>query len=190
MPGICVLFFTFRKKCQNFVNTIISNISAHDFKEQAHGLCRTMNPLPQVMEVLIFSFSNSVYCLLKGLAKTQVWLSLWVQQIWVTQPVAKAFLEEVTINPTIQVPSRRPTNTEQLYQRNFHTVKKVLLPTTDFPTWGSGKETENPREFDFGGQWDLIIEFTQDWETDSCRAQTKPCVHQDPGERSSDPTRD
>ena len=27
-------------------------------------------------------------------------------------------------------------------------------------------------------------------ETDSWRAQTKPCVHQDPGERSSDPTRD
>ena len=153
-----------------------------------------MNPLPQIMEVLIFSFSNSVYCLLKGLAKTQVWLSLcmqlWVQQIWVTQPVAKAFLEEVAINPTIQVPSRWPTNTEQLYQRNSHTVKKVLLPTTDFPTYGSGKETENPREFDFGGQWDLIIEFTQDWETDSCGAQTKPCVHQDPGERSSDPTRD
>ena len=27
-------------------------------------------------------------------------------------------------------------------------------------------------------------------EKDSLRAQTKPCVHQDPGERSSDPTRD
>ena len=27
-------------------------------------------------------------------------------------------------------------------------------------------------------------------ETDSWRAQTKPCVHQDPGERSGDPTRD
>ena len=27
-------------------------------------------------------------------------------------------------------------------------------------------------------------------ETDSYRAQTKPCIHQDPGERSSDPTRD
>ena len=27
-------------------------------------------------------------------------------------------------------------------------------------------------------------------ETDSWRAQTEPCTHQDPGERSSDPTRD
>ena len=26
--------------------------------------------------------------------------------------------------------------TEQLYQRNSHTVKKVLGPTADFPTWG------------------------------------------------------
>ena len=29
--------------------------------------------------------------------------------------------------------------------------------------WGSSKGTENPREFDFGGQWDLIIELTQNW---------------------------
>ena len=29
-------------------------------------------------------------------------------------------------------------------------------------------------------------EHTQDWDTDSWRAQTKPCAHQDPGERSSD----
>ena len=36
----------------------------------------------------------------------------------------------------------------------------------------------------------MITEVTQAWETDSRRAQTKPCAHQDPGERSSDPTRD
>ena len=30
----------------------------------------------------------------------------------------------------------------------------------------------------------------QDWEIDSWRAQTEHCVHQDPGQRSSDPTRD
>ena len=29
--------------------------------------------------------------------------------------------------------------------QNSHTVKKVLGPTTDFPTWGSGKGTENPQ---------------------------------------------
>ena len=33
-------------------------------------------------------------------------------------------------------------------------------------------------------------ELTQDRDTDSWRAQTKSCVYQDPGERSSDPIRD
>ena len=33
----------------------------------------------------------------------------------------------------------------------------------------------------------MITELTQDWETDSWMAQTKLYVHQDPGERSSDP---
>ena len=47
-----------------------------------------------------------------------------------------------------------------LHQINYCTIKKVLGPTTDFPTWGSGKETENPQRFDFGGQWDLITELT------------------------------
>ena len=36
-----------------------------------------------------------------------------------------------------------PQTAEQLYQRNSHAVKKVLEPTTDFPTWESGKGTEN-----------------------------------------------
>ena len=35
-----------------------------------------------------------------------------------------------------------------------------------------------------------LPELTQDWEIDSWRAQTEPCEHQDPGERSSDPTRE
>ena len=36
-----------------------------------------------------------------------------------------------------------PQTAEQLYQRNSCTAKKVLGPTTDFPTWGSKKGTEN-----------------------------------------------
>ena len=36
-------------------------------------------------------------------------------------------------------------------------MKKVMGLTTDFPTRRSNKGTENPREFDLGGQWDLII---------------------------------
>ena len=36
-----------------------------------------------------------------------------------------------------------PQTGGQLYQRSSCTVAKVLGPTTDFPTWGSGKGTEN-----------------------------------------------
>ena len=68
---------------------------------------------------------------------------------------------------------------------------KVLGSTADFPTWGSSKGLNIPRESDFEGQQDLITEFPQAWGSrDSWRKQRKPCVHQDPGERSSDPTRD
>ena len=35
-----------------------------------------------------------------------------------------------------------------------------------------------------------LPEFTEDWEIDSWKAQTETCEHQDPRERSSDPTRD
>ena len=38
-----------------------------------------------------------------------------------------------------------PKTEDQLYQISSHTVMKVLRPTTDFPTWGSSKGTENPQ---------------------------------------------
>ena len=90
-----------------------------------------------------------------------------------------------------QSPDRDTQTEEQLYQINSRTVKEVLGPTTDFPTWGSGNGTENPQE-------NLTLEASgiglqnlhRTGETDSWRAQTKPCVHQDPTERNSDATRD
>ena len=63
---------------------------------------------------------------------------LWLQQTW----------EVWCVSPTIEPPSRQLTNwrtIKQLYQRSSHTVVKVLGPTTDFPTWESSKETENPQ---------------------------------------------
>ena len=45
-------------------------------------------------------------------------------------------------------------------------------------------------KFDFEGQWDLITELSQDWGNRLLEGSTKPCVNQDPGERSSDPTGD
>ena len=64
---------------------------------------------------------------------------------------------------------------------------KFLEPTTNFPTRRFTQGTENSREFDFVGQGDLITELPQDWGKKHLRAQPKPCGHQDPGERSSDP---
>ena len=80
---------------------------------------------------------------------------------------------------------------EQLHQRNSSTVAKILGPITDFPTWGSSKGAENPQGiglwrsagFDYRASTGLGKERL-------LRAQTKPCAHQDPGEGSSDPTRD
>ena len=79
---------------------------------------------------------------------------------------------------------------EQLYQRNSHPVAKVLGPTTDFPTWGSSEGTENPKEFNFEDQWDLITELPQDWGNRLLEGTNKTCAQQDPGERSSKPTGD
>ena len=56
-----------------------------------------------------------------------------------------------------------PQTEEQLCQRNSHTVKKVLGPTTGFQPGDLAKGLRTPKEFDFGGQWDLITELTQDW---------------------------
>ena len=59
--------------------------------------------------------------------------------------VAEALLEEVSINPTLELQSRRPKTAEQLYHIHCPTVEKVLGPTTDCPTRGSGNGTENPQ---------------------------------------------
>ena len=45
---------------------------------------------------------------------------------------------------------------EQLCQRNPHTDKKVLGPTIDFQPGDQAKGLRTPKEYDFGGQWDLI----------------------------------
>ena len=42
-------------------------------------------------------------------------------------------------------------------------LRKVLGPTTNFPTWDLVKGLRSPWEFYFGGQWDLITKLTQDW---------------------------
>ena len=105
-------------------------------------------------------------------------LMSWIQQNWSVMTSVIGFQKTVTsILPALSLFS-------------LLTVKKILEPTTDFPTWGSGKGTKTLREFDLeaSGIW------SQDWhrngETDSMRAQKSSCVHWDPGERSRDPRRE
>ena len=54
--------------------------------------------------------------------------------------------------------------------------------------WQKDCETPGNLTLEASGIWLQTLHRTR--KTDSWRAQTKACVHQDPGERSSDPTRD
>ena len=108
--------------------------------------------------------------------------SVWHKPSWIRSPLA----------PPQSHWTDDPQTARQLYQRNFHTAKKVLGPTTDFPTWEFGKGTENPQgiwlwrpvEFDYRTSTGLGKQTLG-----GHKQNTKPCTHQDLGERSSDHTR-
>ena len=70
---------------------------------------------------------------------------LWLQQTWEARCVVCVLLEDVTISPTIEPPSTQPTDWSTIIPRSSRNVLKFLGPTTDFPTRGSSKRTENPQ---------------------------------------------
>ena len=82
-----------------------------------------------------------------------------------------------------------PQTVKQLYQRSSCTVLKVLRTTTDFPTWGSGKGTENLQGIWFWRPVGFDYRTSTGLGKHSWRAQTKPCAHQEPEERSRDQVR-
>ena len=59
--------------------------------------------------------------------------SMWHKPSW----------RKLPLDPSQRHWADNPWTAEQLYQRNSHTIKKVPGLTIDFPTWGSGKGTEN-----------------------------------------------
>ena len=61
--------------------------------------------------------------------------SMWHQSSWRRSPSAPPYSHE----------GDNPQTGEQLYQRCCENVAKLLRHTTDFPTWGSHKGTENPQ---------------------------------------------
>ena len=105
--------------------------------------------------------------------------SLWHKPSWRRSP----------LTPPQSRLADNPRTEEQLYQRNSRTVKKVLGPTTDFPTLGSGKGTENPQGICLWRPGGFGYRIYIGLGKHSWRAQTKPCAHQDSGGGSSDPTR-
>ena len=58
-----------------------------------------------------------------------------------------------------------------------------------FPNLGVWQRDWEPPALTLEARGIWLQDFHRTGETDSWRAQTKPCVHQDPGERSSVPTR-
>ena len=76
------------------------------------------------------------------------------------------------------------------YTKEIFTLLRKFKTDNRFPNLGYlEKGLRTTTNFEFGSQWDLIRKPTQYWETDSWRTQAKSCVHQDPGERNSDPRR-
>ena len=60
------------------------------------------------------------------------------------------------LTPTKSCWADNPQTSEQLYQINSHTVKKVLGPQEISQPGDLTKELRTLRESDFEGQWDLI----------------------------------
>ena len=55
------------------------------------------------------------------------------------------FLEEVIISPTIESPSRQPTNWRTIIPKKFSHCSKSSKAHNRFPNLGSGKGNENPQ---------------------------------------------
>ena len=103
---------------------------------------------------------------------------LWLQQTWKAR----------CVSPTIEPPSRWPTNWRTSIPKKFSYWYKSSRTHHRFPNLGIQK-----REWESPGIWLWrsvgFTELPQDWGNRLLGAQTKPCAHQDPEERSSDPTR-
>jgi len=84
-----------------------------------------------------------------------------------------------------------PQTAQKLYKRNSCTVKKVLGPTTDFPTWGSGKGTENPQGIRHWRPVGFDYRTSIGLGKETLRGHKQNLVvHQEPGKRCSVPTSD
>ena len=109
----------------------------------------------------------------------------WEQGLWLQQT-----REAQRVNPT-EWPGRQPTNWRTIIPKKFPHCCESTRVHNRFPNLGiQQRDWESPENLTLKASRIWLQNFHRTGETDSWRAQTKPCAHQDPGERSSGPTRD
>ena len=121
-----------------------------------------------------------------GLAQGQ---GLWVQETWSRSLRHKPSWRRLPWTPLQSCGADDPQTAGQLYQRNSRTGKKVLGPIADFPTWGSGKRTENLQRIWLWRSVRFDYRTYMDWRNRLSEGTNKTSHHQDPGERGNGPTR-
>ena len=102
--------------------------------------------------------------------------------------LAAADLEGAACEPDLEPPSRQPTSWRTILPKKFSHCYGSSRAHNRFPDLGIWQRNWDPSgtlTLEASGIW--LQNFHRTGETDSWRAQTKLCAHQDPGERSSDP---
>ena len=113
---------------------------------------------------------------------------LWQQQSWEAQWAAWVLLEEITISPTLVPLSRWPTDSRAIIPKKFLHCCGSSSARNKFPNLGIQQmDWEPPRNLTSKVNGFCLQNFHRTGEIHFWRAQTKPCVHQDPGERRSRP---
>ena len=115
---------------------------------------------------------------------------LWVQQTWEAWRETWVLLEEVAISSTIDLLSRWPTNWRTIIPNKFSHCCKTSMAHNRFPnlkiqqrdSWRTPQGIWRPMGYDYRTS---IGRGKQ-----TLGGYKQKLVHQDPGERSSDPTRD
>ena len=130
-----------------------------------------------------------VFCKARGQGLLQ-------QQSWGTQLVAQVLLEEVTISHTIEPPGGQSTNWRTIIPNKFSHCCKSSRPHNRLPNLRIQQkdwESSGNLTLKVSGIWLRSFHRTGETETlggEKSKTQKKPCVREDPGERSSDCTRD
>ena len=131
--------------------------------------------------------SPAEVCISSGLLQGQgLWVqlagpcNLWHKPSWRRLPLTHHRVTEQTTHKL----QNNYTKEILVLLRNFQNPQQISQPGI----WQRDWQPPDNLTLEASGIWLQNLDRTG--ETDSWRAQIKPCVHQDPGERSSDPTRD